>query len=446
MALARCLSINFSSISSNCFSALSCLSGLLGGCLKPRKPSDIASESPSQSILGDDGSGGVGNSTTSPISTLLEPRSFVMPIQDPENQDLGPIWINSVSVSVPQNGDLRNVPDEYILQNLTTYNAPVRINGGNDGQAIEIQSIFNNLVQKDDEKMSKLATSHMDEFSKLMLSGEANASYETKLPTPMRQVDELASNGDSIYEAMDPISTKIDGNNFPKDGVVLTMPTPIREEVLDKNSGDLPMHSPFPRVLQVNLVQQVFTPTYLPAGVSNENSDGSLSPIQPNFDMHNDPWGAEFEPPKEETYKDRIYSAFQGVDNNLHPQEKNEGGERSCYRRTPSDHIDLNPFSRVAEKKVVVVDIHPTHPRFMTDEEYEKWEEEQGQKTRIKSPPSNSFDEFFAEILISKNSKDFFRTLNEYVSSFTSGIGGIFPSPAPASPRVEPNNGNGKGK
>ena len=82
----------------------------------------------------------------------------------------------------------------------------------------------------------------------------------------------------------------------------------------------------------------------------------------------------------------------------------------------------------------------------MTDEEYEKWEEEQGQKTRIKSPPSSSFDEFFAEILIPKNSQDFFTTLNEYVSSFTKGIEKIFPSPAPASARVQSDNENGKSK
>lgn len=444
-----CPSLNFSF---KCPSCLSALSGLVGGCFNfgggkklNKDESEFLIDSSSVDLVSAADADDPDNNSPQ-LPTLLVPGSFFSSTPNLEDNNSGSILINSVMVEYLQSVNLTKESDKAdTSQSLTTYNAPVRINSKeNDCGHIEIQSI---PVQKTDEKMDNLAKSHMDNFSELMLSGEANVSdCEAKLPTPMRQVDELDSNGDSKYEAMDSIFTKIDGNNFPEDGVVLTMPTPIREEVLDKNSGDLPMHSPFPRVLQVNPVQQVFTPTYLPAGVSNENSDGSLSPIQPNFGMHNDPWGAEFEPPKEETYKDRIYSAFQGVDNNLHPQENNEGGERSCYRRTPSDHIDLHPFSRVAEKKVVVVDIHPTHPQFMTDEEYKKWEEEQGQKTRIKSPPSNSFDEFFAEILISKNSKDFFRTLNEYVSSFTSGIEGIFPSPAPASPRAEPNNGNGKGK
>ena len=103
MALARCLSINFSSISSNCFSALS---GLLGGCFNfggcfkssgVGKKQKFESKSPNwDRVSADD------NSITSLIPTLPATGSFVMPIQDPENQNPEPIKINSVSVDLPQ--------------------------------------------------------------------------------------------------------------------------------------------------------------------------------------------------------------------------------------------------------------------------------------------------------------------------------------------------------
>ena len=404
-----------------CFNFGDCFKSSGGGKLSKDEPN-----SPSDSRHGDVGSDGGSNSPTSPTPILPEPGSFFPSALNLENQNPEPIWIKPVMVEYPQS------------VNLTHYNVPVPIiEERNANEYTKIQSIS---VQNADEEMNELVKSHMDEFSKLMSLGEANASYETKLQTPMRKFDELPSNDNSEYEATGLKFTPIDGNNFPEDGVVLTMPTPIREEVLDKNSGDLPMHSPFPRVLQVNPVQQVFTPTYLPAGVSNENSDGSLSPIQPNFDMHNDPWGAEFEPPKEETYKDRIYSAFQGVDNNLHPQENNEGGKRSCYRRTPSDHIDLHPFSRVAEKKVVV-DIHPTHPRFMTDEEYEKYKKREAEEKSKKNAESGDND-FFGNLLrgLMVNRTIDPQKLFDAISS--GNFEGLFPAKPPSPVMIPQNTGS----
>ena len=43
--------------------------------------------------------------------------------------------------SKPQGGDLRNVPDENILQSLTPYNAPVSINNSNSNAMIIIPSV-----------------------------------------------------------------------------------------------------------------------------------------------------------------------------------------------------------------------------------------------------------------------------------------------------------------
>ena len=401
MALARCLSINFSSISSNCFSALSCLSGLLGGCLKPRKPSDIASESPSQSILGDDGSGGVGNSTTSPISTLLEPRSFVMPIQDPENQDLGPIKIKSVSVSVPQNGDLRNVPDEYILQNLNTYNAPVRINEENNGQAIEIQSIFNNLVQKDDEKMSKLATSHMDEFSKLMLSVEANASYEPKLQIPMRQVDESDLNYDQGLKY-----TSLNKESLAT-GVFFSMPIPIREEALNQDSG-VPINSSFPKVLQVNLVQPIFEE--IPFKQEKLLSSSGKFSVDYSFD--------------EEPLND--WGGGKSRGDNFNKDEQNIDQPKRVISDTElGDFIDAYEEGKTKQPK----------PTIRSSEINEAtWYE-------MFSP--EKLGEFFGNSSEKVSSHDFFEKLSDFVNKIKEKV---VPSPAPASARVESDSRNGKGK
>ena len=316
----------------------------------------------------------------------------------------------------------------------------------------------------------------MDEFSKLMLSGKVNDSdCGAKLLTPMRQVDKLASNGDSIYEAMGPIFTKIDG------GVVINMSNPIIEEVLDENQA---LHVSLPRVIYP---PKVFNSESLPNPYFDCRSlaDEDFSEKEPSqieiAKMQQIPaltvetiervfaesleYGEKFrgqqvnaEQDKEDFPKDQVRRR-EYLESRLNKifDEATEGdikdvvGQSSCRHPISLRKVDELNFLKNESIETVSVDnveIGGNKETYgiMTAEESRKWEEEQGQKTRIKSPPSNSFDEFFAEILISKNSKDFFETLNQYVSSFTSGIGGIFPSPAPASPRVEPNNGNGKGK
>ena len=354
MATARCLSINFSSISSNCFSALrgfslrGCFN--LGDCFKSSgggKLSKDKSESLSNSSHGDGSSDGGDNSPTSPTPILSGPGSFVMPIQDPENQKPEPITIKSVSVSVLQNGDLSNDPGEYIFQSLTTYNAPVSINNSNSNAMIIIPSVVvNSNVQALDDNYW-VPINPLD-HRKILVGG---VDIQFQMPIPI------------IIEPIIQQTTPILANQPPK---IDLEQKPIFE----------------PTALNPALTKLVFVEDLqcLSTGVSTEDSDGSLSPIRPDslspmrpdFVMHNDPWGDELEPSPGETDRDilRIRSAFQGVDYNPYPSANNEGGGRGGYRRTPSNYlIHSNLDKRVAEEE----DTYRTQPQFMTDEEHKEY-------------------------------------------------------------------------
>jgi hypothetical protein len=411
MALA-CPSLNFSF---KCFSCSSALRGCFnfGGCFKSsdgRKLSEVESESPSDSRHEDD------NSTTSLTPTLLVPGSFFPSTPKLEDNNSGSIWINSVSVSLPQNDDLSNDPYKNISQNLTTYNAPVRINGESNGQCIEIQSIFNNPVKNSgDEEMDELAKSHMDEFSKLMSLGETNASYETKLPTPMRQVDELASNGDSKYED-------------------------IEEEVLGRDL-ESSQYTSVPKVLSVRIILQ-----------ERENL-GIFLPVGGLYSSTEDSDPASPRPPLSEL-------------SSLGQQPLPQLGEET---RIPQFNSLPGEEKRVVRIRVAPVDARTKGDEIkrpdglcgyeeINDKELECWEKigislAQSQPKPQPQPQSNDllqsprvFEQFFENIVTQTNPSAFFETLNQYVNSFTGGIEGIFPSTAPASARAEPNNGNGKGK
>ncbi len=425
MATVGCPSINFSFKCFSCFSALSGLSGLLGGCLKHRKPSDIASQSLSQSTLGDYGSGGVENCTTSPIPTLLVPGSFVMPIQDPENQNPEPITIKSESVDL-SHVDLSHNEFENISQSLTAYNAPVRINGDNDGQAIEIQSIFNNPVQNTgDEEMSELAKSHMDKFSELMLSGEANVGdCEAKLLTPMRQVDELFLYDNQVSAtatATATIYTSIDQNNFLAKCVVLEMPTPYEEVDLYQKSDVSSIHSPLPKVLQVNPVNVNLQPF---VQKTSSEQDSSLKS------------SGEFP-----VYEDSDCNMLSGAKSGYGSDDWGGGKSRAGSIRRANKDTDQTP-KEISNKELAEF----------------KSAYKQGQanqpKNEISSSKSGNVDwsemfslenleKFFGNSSENDSPLSFFENLSKFVVKIKENV---VPSPAPASASVKSDNENSKGK
>ena len=107
-------SLNFSFKCFSCFSALR-------GCFKSsdvENLQEVESESSSNSSRGD------GNSTASLTPTLPATGIFVMPIQDPENKNPEPIWINSVSVDLSHvdlsHNELENI-SQIFKQGTTIY-------------------------------------------------------------------------------------------------------------------------------------------------------------------------------------------------------------------------------------------------------------------------------------------------------------------------------------
>ncbi len=421
MATARCLSINFSSISSNCFSALRCCFNF-GGCLKPRKPSDIGSQSQINSSDGDVyAADDVPGNNSSDSTILLGPENNFQLTQNLEDQNPGPIWINSVSV------DLSHNEFENISQNPTTYNAPVRINEENNGQAIEIQSIFNNPVKNSgDEEMDELATSHMDEFSKLMSLGVGEANVgdcEAKLPTPMRQVDELASNGDSIYEAMGPIFTKIDGGD-------VNMSNPIEKEVLVRDLESC-KYTSVPKVLQCKVVEDPglrITLSEYGLDSSREDSDPaspkpplseSLGPIQPVLDTL---------PSKQDTLLSSSgeFSVDDSFDEgSSHIEVWGGGNSRKPREKPKSEKITMTPSTedsvaaKIAEEIKAKLNENSLN-KAVNLEWYEMFSPEK-------------LGEFFGNSSEKVSSRDFFENLSIFVNEIKEKV---VPNPTPANTSV----------
>lgn len=201
----------------------------------------------------------------------------------------------------------------------------------------------------------------------------------------------------------------------------------------------------------------------LSAGVPTENNSDGLSspiqtrssswglddfavesspPIQPNlyFSGHAiDPWGAELEPSQNPIleYSNRIYNAFNkaGYDDS-HSQVKNEGGERSSYRRTPSNqYIDLNPvFNREVAEVDEVKDPYRTQPQFMTDEEHRQYMKKESEEKKM---AESKGDDFFGNLLKGLMEK---QTINpqQLFNAISSGdFEGLF-SAKPPSPVMVP--------
>ncbi len=486
MALARCLSINFSSISSNCFSALSGLSGLLGGCLKHRKPSDIALKFQIDSSDGDEvyAANDVLGTNSSDSPTLLVPGSFFSSTPNLEDQNSGPTWINPVMVEYPQSVNLTKEPDKAdTSQNLTTYNAPVRINSKeNDCGHIEIQSI---PVQKTDEKMDYLAKSHMKKFSELMSSVEEDAGYEPRLLTPMRQVDKSPSNDDSKYEAMDPIFTPIDVKNFLVEGVVLKMPIRIEEGVLGGvNIPDNTLSSRMPAPTEEEVLggdlydSRRSAPKVLPFRIVSQEREnqGIILPVGGLYSSTEGSFPASLEQPLLELSSldpiQPVLVTLTSKQDTLSDSSDEFSGDEDFDDKVPSVEIYLNANARLMPKpvnarirrKLVIFpedderfkaksietagevnreeNLEVNYKRTMTDVEYKNWVKnwENMEKKMNEESLSNVFEQFFADIVTQTNPDTFFKTLNQYVSSIKNGIKEIFPSPAPASPRVEPDN------
>ena len=279
--------------------------------------------------------------------------------------------------------------------------------------------------------MSELAESHMNEFSKLMSLDEANESYEPKLQIPMRQVDESASHGDLEREATNPIFTQISRNNFLAEGVVLNMPIQIEEEVLDLENSIY--RSVVPRVLECKVVEDPGPRIILPVDFYS-STEGSF-PASPELPLSKSNSLGPIQPLPQSGEKATIPQF-----NSLPGEEKRVVRIRVAPddQRKKGDEIK-RPDGLCGYKEI-------------DDEELEDWgkigislAQSQSQSNDLLQSPSG-FEQFFENIVTQTNPDTFFKTLNEYVSSIKNGIKEIFPSPAPASPRAEPNNGNGKGK
>jgi hypothetical protein len=160
------------------------------------------------------------------------------------------------------------------------------------------------------------------------------------------------------------------------------------------------------------------------------------SPIQPNlyFSGHAmDPWGdegAELEPSPNpiSEYSSRIYNAFDEAGYNcLNSEVNNEGGERSGYRRTPSNKffdLNLDDYREVAE-----VDEYRTQPRLMTDEEHRQYMKKESEEKKM---AESGGDDFFGNLLkgLMEN-----QTINpqQLFNAISSGdFGGLFPAKPPS--------------
>ena len=310
--------------------------------------------------------------------TLLEPKSSFQRLFQPtllNNQNLGPILIESVRVNLPQDNDLSNEPDKNIPQSLTTYNPPVRINEENNGQFIEIKSIS---------------------VSELMLPSQADArDYVPILLTPMLQVndEDLSNNLKSVTEGI--IYTQIDLSSFVGCDA-FQMP---RNE---KHYDD----SQLPRVLRVNRIE---------------------TPPKPVLDkVSHDQAGDEYS--FDETSDDGMPSIKEGGDIYC-------GGGKSrmgIFRRAVADNM-LTEISDGELEEYLVAHI-----------------EGQAKYLENKISPSGGVIDDWSEMFSLVNLEKFFGNSSEKVSlheffeklsNFVNEIKEkVVPSPAPASARVDTDN------
>jgi len=385
MATTNCPSINFSKIKYSCISALknfsfgSCFNSRGGVKLKKTELSPEVASSP-----GDGSNSGAKDNNLDPTPTLLLPGNHLTT-------------------------DTTNTS-----QNFTNYDAPVPINGEQNG-VIDVVNIKSIPVAKSENKeMDPLVEVHMEEFNKFILSILSYASDKPKLLTPILLVDESPSHDDSEREATDPIFTIIDKNYFLAEGVVLNMPMPIpiEEEVLVEDLGGSKSRL-VPKVLDYKVVQE-YPESVIILPVDLYLSKEKSVPASPESPLSALSSPVPIQPSK----------GIRAVRIRVAPVDVRKKGDRI-----------IEPDELCANATI-------------DDKDLKNWSEIGASLAQPQSnalPQSSSiFEQFFTSIVTQKNPDNFFKTLNEYVESVKQSIEGVFPGPAPASAKVEPNNNIGR--